>query len=140
MFNVQSDTCRNTALHSYQKWKIGNDVRQILMNDTDVKALVGNKIFPLVAPENTVGDFIIYQREKYSKAWAKQGVYEDSCQLAVTIVTDNYDRAIDLAQKVDLALTGEHTFDDVTVQMDLADSTESFEDLKYIEVLLFNVK
>lgn len=45
------------------KWKIGNDVRNILLEDPDITAMVGTKIFPLIAPENTVGDFLIYMRE-----------------------------------------------------------------------------
>lgn len=137
---IDNNTCGNTFFNSLQKWKVGNIVRYILINNDDLKPLIGTKVYPLIAPENTQGDFVIYQREKYSKHWAKQGVYEDDCQVAVTIVSENYDNAVDLAEKVDNALVGRHTVDDSKIQIDLVDSTESFEDLKYIEVLLFSIK
>lgn len=137
---IDSNTCGNEVFNSLHKWKIGNVIRYILVNDDDLKPLLGSKVYPLIAPENTQGDFILYRREQYQKSWAKQGVYEDSCQVAVTIVSDNYDKAIDIAEKVDKALVGRHIVDDSKIQIDLVDSTESFEDLKYIEVLLLSIK
>ena len=68
--------CFNSALGSYQKWFIGNVVRSILVADEEVSEQVGNKVFPLVAPENTVGDFIVYSRQKYAKDTVKTGVYQ----------------------------------------------------------------
>lgn len=138
---MNSDTCYNTGCGSYQKWKIGNDARSILLTNTGITAQVGTNIYPLVAPENVKGDFIIYQRDKYSKTATKMGVYEDECQLVVTAVADNYDNALNLAELIDNTLTGKHTNDNgVTITIDLADSTETFDDLKYIETLLFKIK
>lgn len=133
--------CFNTGLQSYQKWFIGNDMRSILIADSGITAQVGNKIFPLVAPEETKGDFIVYSRQKYSKDNVKAGVYEDECQVAVVGISDNYDKAISLASKIDNALTGKHTNDDgVTIEIILVDSTEVYDDNKYIETLLFRIK
>lgn len=137
---IDNKTCGNTIFNSYQKWKVGNVLRAILVNDEEISKLIGTKVYPLIAPENTVGDFILYKRESYSKHWAKAGVYEDDCTVAITIVSDNYDSGLDLAEKVDNALVGRHTVDGSQIQIDLVDSTESFEDLKYIEVLLFSIK
>ena len=132
----------NTALNSYQKWFIGNDIRDILLADPGVSSQVSAEhIYPLVAPENTKGDFIVYSREKYSKKNVNQGVYEDDCQVAVVGISDNYDNAVALASKIDNALTGTHTNDEgKKIQIILMDSTEVFEDNKYIETLLFQIK
>ena len=133
--------CWNTSLNSYQKWFIGNDIRTILLADSAVSAQVGNHIYPCIAPEGTDGDFIIYQRQKYSKDAVKQGVYEDDCQVAVVGISDNYDNAIALASKIDNALTGKHVLNGgVSIQITLIDSTEVFDDNKYIETLLFGIK
>lgn len=133
--------CFNTALNSYQKWFVGNDIRDILLADSGVTAQVGNHIYPCVAAENTTGDFIIYQRQKYSKDTVKVGVYEDDCQVAVVGISDDYDRAIALASNIDNALTGLHTNESgVTIDIRLIDSTEVFDDNKYIETLLFGIK
>lgn len=132
--------CYNNALQSYQKWFVGNDARAIMLADEDIVEQVGNNIYPLVAAEGTTGDFIIYSRDQYGKKDAKMGVYEDNCQLAVVAISENYDRAISLASKIDNALTGQHVIGEFKIQFRLVDSTETYEDNKYIETLIFQIK
>ena len=133
--------CYNNGLQSPQKWFVGNDIRAILLADESVFEQVGNHIYPLVAAENTDGDFIVYSRQKYSKKTVQMGVYQDECEVAVVGVSDNYDNAIALASKIDNALTGKHTLaSGIQVSILLADSTEVFDDNKYIETLLFTIK
>lgn len=134
-------SCYNTGLNSYQKWFVGNDIRDILLAESGVTEQVENNIYPLVAPENTLGDFIVYSRQKYSKDTVKAGVYQDECQVAVVAISDNYDKAIELASKIDNALTGKHMLPNgIRLDIMLADSTEVFDDNKYIETLLFTIK
>jgi hypothetical protein len=134
-------SCYNTGLNSYQKWFVGNDIRDILLAESGVTEQVENNIYPLVAPENTLGDFIVYSRQKYSKDTVKAGVYQDECQVAVVAISDNYDKAIELASKIDNALTGKHILPNgIRLDIMLADSTEVFDDNKYIETLLFTIK
>ena len=131
----------NTALNSYQKWFIGNDIRDILLADSEVFGQVGNHIYPLIAPEKTTGDFIVYIRQKYSKDMVKAGVYSDVCEVAVVAISDNYDNAIALASKIDNALVGTHTNEKgERIDILLADSTETYDDNKYIETLLLQIK
>lgn len=134
--------CYNTGCGSYQKWFIGNDIRSLLLADEDIYQQVGEHIYPLVAPENTKGDFIVYMREKYSKTATKMGVYEDDCELAIVGISDNYDSAVSLASKIDNALTGRHTINSgaTTITINLSNSTETFDDNKYIETMVFNIK
>ena len=122
-------------------WFIGDAIRDILIEDDDVHYQVGDHIYPIVAAENTKGDFIVYSRQKYSKASVKQGVYEDECEVAVVGISESYDRAIELAANIDAALTGTHTIaKGCKVDIMLLDSTETFDDNKYIETLLFSIK
>lgn len=133
--------CWNTGLNSFQKWNIGNIVRTILLNDEDVKAQVSNNIFPIVAPENTADDFLVYRRAQYSKSSVKMGVYEDKCELIIVAICSNYDNSIELASKVDNALTGKHTLENgIKLDIALSDSTEMYEDDKYIQTLIFTIK
>lgn len=138
---MNSDTCINTGCNSYQKWAIGNDIREVLLANTAITEAVGTNIYPLIAPENTEGDFILYQRDKYRKSYTKMGVYEDSCNIILTVVSDSYDNALYLASEIDNSLTGRHTKDTgERISMNLIDSSESFEDNKYLETLLFEIK
>lgn len=138
---IQSNTCGNRGCGSIQKWNIGNTVRAILMADEDVHNKVGNNIYPLVASEDVKGDFIVYKRDRYTKSKTKMGVHEDNVEVYVTAVSDNYDSAIELAALIDNALIGEHILEDGgKITIDLADSTEDFDDNKYIETILLNIK
>lgn len=128
-------------LGACQKWFIGNTIRDILISDFDVFEQVGHHIYPLVAAENTQGDFIVYYRQKYGRESVKQGIYEDECEVAVLAISEDYDRACELASNIDAALSGRHTIDsNCKVDITLADSTESFEDNKYIETLIFSIQ
>ena len=44
------------------KLKVTTVIRQILLKNSELLALVGEKIFPLYAPEGTEGDFVLYAR------------------------------------------------------------------------------
>lgn len=139
MININN--CYNTGLNSFMKWDIGTVLRTMLLQDADIVSKVGSDVYPLVAPENTIGDFIIYSREKYSKETVKQGVYEDVCTMAFTVISDNYDRAISLAKAVDLVLTGKHEDEEGRrFEVMLTNSSERFVDEKYLETLIFEIK
>ena len=129
------------SLTECQKWFIGDSIRDILLADADVFEQVGNHIYPVVAAENTKGDFIVYLRQKYGRAYVKQGIVEDECEVAVVAISENYDNAARLASNIDAALSGTHTTEDgCFVDIMLVDSTETFEDNKYIETLIFSIK
>jgi hypothetical protein len=131
----------NTACGSIQKWKVGEVVREILLLDEDIKGMVGQDIYPIIAPEGTLGAFILYRRDKYSKNYTKTCVNSEECTLIVTAVADDYDTAIELAMLIDNALTGNHMTDDnKRFDMRLADSSEDFVDKKYVETLLFDIR
>lgn len=135
-----SDTCYNTGLGSFQKWWIGNVVRALLLADEGVSGIVGEDVFPIVAPENTDGEFIIYRRVAYSKQVVKEGVYQDKCNLELVVVSDNYDNSVALAELIDNCLTGNHTTDEgEKFSMLLADSSEGFDDNKYWQKLNFEI-
>ena len=46
-------------------FKVTNEVRGILLKSKEIVGYVEDKIFPVMAPENTAGDYIIYQRDGY---------------------------------------------------------------------------
>ena len=132
--------CYNTGLGSFQKWAIGNVVRNILLENEEIKKQVKDNIFPVVAPEVTKGDFILYRRTQYSKSSVKMGVYEDRCELTLLVVSDNYDNSFALASKIDNVLNGRHNIDEKRVDIMLSDSSEGWEDNKYIQTLIYTIK
>lgn len=120
------------------KFKITTKVRAALLAMPEITAMIGNQIFPVVAPKDTKGDFIIYQRDEYSKDHTKMGISEQSCRVYVNAISDDYDRSQELAYQINESLEGVHT--DLGMDVKLVDSTEDFENDKYIQVLLFDIK
>lgn len=117
------------------KFKIGTTIRQLLLNDEKIHNAVGDNIFPLIAPEETTGSFIIYQRDEYSKAYTKQGIYEEACIIYITVVADTYDTSQKIAIDVNDLL--ENYTDNFRIR--LTDSTEDYADSKFIQVLKFEI-
>ena len=117
------------------KFKIGTTIRQLLLNDENIHNAVGDNIFPLIAPEETTGSFIIYQRDEYSKEYTKQGIYEESCVMYITVVADTYDTSQKIAIDVNDLL--ENYTDNFRIR--LTDSTEDYADSKFIQVLKFEI-
>ena len=121
------------------KFKITTKIRAVLLESLEITEIIGMKIFPVVAPKDTDGDFIIYQRDEYSKEYTKMGIYQQTCRVYVNAISPDYDKSQELAYQINESLEGVHP-DYENMDVKLVDSTEDFADGKYIQVLLFEIK
>lgn len=119
-------------------FKITTEVRAILLDNPEVASLVDDKVFPIVAPENTEGDFITYQRDGYKQLYTQFGVAEQVPYVNVVAVSDDYNRSQELASLIYDTLSGDFRNPDITIKLE--DSTEDFIDNKFIQVLQFSIK
>lgn len=117
------------------KFRIGTNIRQWLLSSNSITAKVGDKIYPIVAPKDTTGTFILYQRDEYSKDYTKMGVYSEKCKVIITIVSDSYDESQEIAELIDDELEGSKE----GFIIKLIDSTEEAVENKFIQVLLFQI-
>lgn len=118
------------------KLKVTTAIRQILLKNSELLALVGEKIFPLYAPEGTEGDFVLYVRDEYSVQYTAMGIFSQQCRIFINVVSDNYDRSQDIAELILGVLEGDQSNG---LRIRLKDSTEDYEDKKFIQVLLFEI-
>lgn len=127
-------------INAFNKFDITTHLRKLLIN-SDITNLVNNNIFPLIAPEGTEGDIILYYRDSYKKEYATKTIVNDTCNVFFAIVSDNYDKSIQIAKKLNEIVEGEHITDDNNYKYycRLADSTEDYEDQKYLQILLFEI-
>lgn len=119
------------------KFKITTEIRSILQESPEIANLVGKNIYPLVAAEGTEGDFIVYQRDGYKQVYTQMGVASQTPLIFVNAVSDDYDRSQELASLIYEALEG--TFSEPDMRIRLEDSTEDYENGKYIQVLQFSI-
>lgn len=117
------------------KIKITDELRSLLLADEKINAAVGDNIYPIIAPVDTEGDFIAYAREKYTVTTNKMGISQQMCNVMVTIISDDYDRARDICSDVFNCLIGSHN----GYMYNLVDSVEDYVNDKYAEALLFEI-
>ena len=108
------------------KFKVSTELRNILLADSGIKAAIGSKIFPVVAPKNTTGDYILYQRDGFKQEYTKMGVARQIPIVFFNVICDDYDRSQELADLIYKSLEGEFSDPDMVVKMD--DSSEDYED------------
>ena len=117
------------------KFKIGTKIREWLLASSSITEKVGDKIYPILAPLNTTGSFIIYQRDEYSKDYTKFGVHSEKRKVFITVVSETYDESQEIAELLNNELEGLR--DGFTIR--LIDSTEEAIDNKFLQVLLFQI-
>lgn len=122
------------------KFKVTTKIRQKLLNDPEITELIRDQIFPVIAPKDTIGDFIVYQRDGYGKERTKMGVAETKPSVFVLAVSADYDRSQHLAYLIDKCLDPETNDPNSDLKVQLKDSTEDFDDDKYIQALLFEIQ
>lgn len=79
-------------------------VREVLLADAEVAGMVGANIFPLFAPAGTKGDYILYAREDGGEEPGQMGNVEEKAVVTINVNSVDYDRGLELAEKVRTAL------------------------------------
>ncbi len=119
---------------------IAKDLRPILLSKENLTAMVGDNIFPLYAPEDTTGDFILYQRTKGGSYVTQMSVSAEWCEVTFNVVSGGYGKGIDIAEELRKALQDVYIDDD---QLVMSDSREEIVGegnvVKYVQILVFTV-
>lgn len=123
--------------------QIGKAVYQILSNDTKVKEMVGNNIYPLVANQGTTYPFIIYRRTGIEPVTSKDRfICNEVTSVDVIIASDRYDESIEVAELVKDALSGKNgIYSDIKViDINMISADEDYIEDTFIQNLTFNIK
>lgn len=123
--------------------QIGKAVYQILSNDTKVKEMVGNNIYPLVANQGTTYPFIIYRRTGIEPVTSKDRfICSEVTSVDVIIASDRYDESIEVAELVKDALSGKSgIYSGIKViDINMISADEDYIEDTFIQNLTFNIK
>ena len=105
-----------------------------------IYTLLGDfKTYPLVADNNTKYPFIVYKRNNVISSTCKDGSYEDTVDIGITIVTMKYAEGIEIANKVREILQRQVIKIDDMILNDtyLISANESFTDNVFVQNLNF---
>lgn len=124
------------------KISIAKDLRPMLLARESLTALVGEYIFPLYAPEGTVGDFILYQRTAGGSEVNQMGLTCEWCEVTFNVVSDDYVKGVEIAEELRSVLQDVYVGEERD-QLVMSNSREDFVGennvVKYVQILVFTV-
>ena len=82
-----------------KNFKIGSEIRNVILSSTEVKNAVDTKVFPLVANAGTTFPFIVYRRSSYSPKSDKD-VLNETVYIEIAIICNNYEQSVSIANDV----------------------------------------
>ncbi len=114
---------------------VGVYARQRLLADEEIQSLVGEKIYPSIAKDNTEGTFIVYERDSYNVETSKMGIYLEEAQIGYEVVSDDYDEGVQAALAICRVLQGKHG----GFNFELILAREFYEENKFRQILVFKI-
>lgn len=111
-----------------------------LLSTDNIKEVVNNKVYPLIAPLNTTFPYFVFQRTSTPYS-SKDNIYQDSLNLEIICVSDNYDKSVELAELIRNELEGKRNLNIEKfkiAKIKLIDSSESYSNDSYLQSLTFN--
>jgi hypothetical protein len=83
---------------------LGKAIYSILSGDTTIQSYVGNKIYPLFAPDEVLAPFIVFERKNINANYTKDGHNYDDDTLMINVTSKNYTECVNIANAVRNAL------------------------------------
>ena len=126
-----------------QSLNVGSFVRHFLLESEDLAELVGDKVFPLVAPEGTCFPYIAYSNTSLTSSRDKDSYfYEQDAYMTIAVCTEDYTSGVDIAMEVTRALQRPNlVFEDIeALECTLDERSEQFLENTYIQALVFHLK
>lgn len=121
---------------------ISKDIYTALTTNADLTALINNRVFPIVAEEGTNYPFLTYNRTSISSNRTKCGIYEDTVNFSVNILTTDYLGGLDIGNLVRVAIEKNLicTIEGLQYRdIQLVGATEQFTNEGYVQTLNFQV-
>jgi hypothetical protein len=130
-----------------QNLNIGEAIYSVLASTAAVTAKVGQRIFPLVAPEGTQFPYVVYSCMSMSAARDKDSFfYQQLVTEGIVVCTDEYKEGVDIAMAILEALqfddreiaVGDGTLSVLESRFDTR--TEDYVNNVFVQGLTFNLK
>lgn len=102
---------------------------------------IGVKVYPIIADNDAKSTFIVYRRNGLSSNLCKDGIYQETVSVEITIVSPTYSTSIETATKVRRAIERYRgTYDDYNIDdIFLTFADEQYIQNQYIQKLTFDI-
>lgn len=113
------------------------ELRKILLSNVELKNLVGERIFPIVADVETNYPFIVIKRNSLTVNYTKDILLLDENLLTFSILAEDYEKAVNIAELVRITLENKKT--DFIKDCRIRNVSDSFNNVFVIEIT-FDIK
>lgn len=113
------------------------EIRQQLLSNDKLTALIDNKVYPYIVEEGTTFPFIVMRKTNLIVSYCKDGSSRDSVIIQLIITDRNYSSTIDIAEEVRKTLE-RRRFGSI-VNIELAGNTEDYINDAFICTLTFQI-
>lgn len=123
--------------------EIGSVIKSLLLSSSNLSTLIGKKVFPIIAPSGTEGDFILYRRTGVKPLYTKdRNSSGDTATVEILVVSDEYTRSVDIMNAVFVALQNKSgVIEGIDIdRIQMVDSEEEFQDDMYIQNMTFEIE
>lgn len=78
---------------------IGKAIYSIITGTTAITAIISNKVFPIVIPENTALPVVVYERNS-SVEYTRDGISIYNIDVDITILSEKYSESITIGELI----------------------------------------
>ena len=118
--------------------EIGKHIVSILQDNQELTQMVQNKIFPLIAENETTFPFIIYKRSNIQPNYTKDLHSGDTVMVDITCFAIDYFQSLKIAQKVRDSFELQHKKIEGVRTIHLLSASEDYAENAYSQNLSFN--
>jgi len=138
-----------SIIPAFSKFSITKDLLLLINANVELIGLVGENIYPIVAPEkdsngNDINECIIYYREKLIPQYVQNTVVSSDLKITYVVISKNYSTSITMAELLNDTIEGLHqNSDGYNYRCRLVDSDENVTGQKsdiYMQILTFEIK
>lgn len=124
--------------------KTGQYMVEVLNDNQELISILGEgKIFPLVAKNDTLYPFVIYERVEVSTVYTKEIGHDNTVQINFRVYSDQYDQSLDIANMIRNILERKtiNFPDNIKINdIRLLATYEQFSEDGYVETLAFTTQ
>lgn len=117
---------------------VNKHIYSLLKEDQQLKELVGEKIYPLIAEESVTYPFVIFTKESVSGNYSKDLLMYDTAIISVAVVANNYFETVQIAERIRAIL--ENRIDSYFYNILLDNVTEEYLEDAFVQQLQFSAK
>ena len=123
---------------------IGKLIYERLSSNPELKEYVNNKIFPLIAEQETTFPYIAFSKDSITPSYTKGGNYEDTVSVQIIVASTDYLESLNIANIVRKIFEYRlYSCDELRItESRLSSVSEAYDDNAnaFIQRLIFNFK